>query len=99
MSFGTKLLYFAGYHSGDLRPLILDDRVRWSLYDLSRGTVPPPGKWVKNRDYVAYLELAERWAADPRWRQEPDVVKYVLFALNGVYPTDVVVRSRSGNGA
>lgn len=93
MSFGTKLLYFAGYNSGHLRPLILDDRVRWSLYDLSRGTVPPPGKRVSNRHYVAYLELAERWSVDPRWLQEPDVVEYALFDLNGVYPNDIVIRA------
>jgi len=92
MSFGTKVLYFAGY-SGQHSPraLVLDDRVRWSLYDLARGTVPPPGRRVQERHYLAYLELAQNWAADPKWEQEADVVEYGLFALNGKYPIDVVI--------
>ena len=92
MSFGTKVIYFAGY-SGKHSPrgLILDDRVRWSLYDLARGTVPPPGKRVQERHYLAYLEQAERWAADPKWEQDADVVEYGLFRLNGRYPIDVVI--------
>jgi hypothetical protein len=95
MSFGTKLLYFAGYRSGKYpRPLVLDDRVRWSLYDLKRGTVPPPGSRVKKNDYLRYLELAETWAADQTWLQEPDVVEYGLFDLNGRYPTPVVIPPR-----
>jgi len=94
LSFGTKLLYFAGYGAGhELRPLVLDDRVRWSLHDLSRGTVPPPGFRVMKKHYLDYLELALSWAADPTWQQEPDVVEYGLFDLNGRYPVDVVIPS------
>lgn len=94
LSFGTKLLYFAGYRAGiSPRPLILDDRVRWSLYDFKRGAVPPPGSSSKvtQSDYLRYLDLAETWAADPTWLQEPDVVEFGLFDLNGRYRTPVVI--------
>ena len=83
MSFGTKLLYFAGYTTGHRpRPLVLDERVRASMNrpDVAPGTVPPMGL-VRQADYVRYLECAEQWAADPTWRQEPDVVEYGLFSL------------------
>lgn len=83
MSFGTKLLYFAGYTTGHRpRPLVLDERVRAALNrpDIAPGTVPPTGL-VRQADYVRYLELAEEWAADPTWRQEPDVVEYGLFSF------------------
>lgn len=87
LSFGTKLLYFAGYKTDHRpRPLILDDRARWSLYDLKRGTVPAPGRGtVTKGDYLRYCHLAEVWASDLCWKQEPDVVEYGLYALNGVY--------------
>lgn len=92
ISFGTKLLYFAGYSTGhELRPLVLDDNVRWSLYDLARGAVPPPGTTVMKKHYLNYLELARSWADDPSWAQEPDVVEYALFGLNGRYPVDVLI--------
>lgn len=96
IAFGTKLLYFAGYHApecADLRPLILDDRVRWSLYDLKRGTVPPPGSTLKTNKthYLRYLNLAKEWAADPIWSQGPDVVEFGLFWLNGRYPMAVTI--------
>jgi len=79
MSFGTKLLYFAGYSTEHWpRPLILDKRVRTSLQTVAPGTVPAKGKVLK-ADYLRYLELAEQWAADRTWRQQPDVVEYALF--------------------
>jgi predicted house-cleaning noncanonical NTP pyrophosphatase (MazG superfamily) len=81
MSFGTKLLYFAGYGSEHFpRPLILDELVRASLQKVARGTVPPKGN-VSTADYVGYLELAEKWALDPAWKQRSDVVEYGLFVL------------------
>ncbi len=81
MSFGTKLLYFAGYESGHTpRPLILDQVVRASLQEVRPGTVPATGM-VREADYIRYLQLAEDWAADPAWRQQPDVVEYGLFSM------------------
>lgn len=87
LSFGTKLLHFAGYKREHRpRPLILDDRARWSLYDLKRGTVPAPGRGTVTREgYLRYCELAEMWASDSAWAQEPNVVEYGLYDLNGVY--------------
>lgn len=82
MSFGTKLLYFAGYTASHRpRPLVLDERVRASLNrpEVAPGTVPPKGI-VRQADYMRYLELAEDWAAEPDWNQQPDVVEYALFA-------------------
>jgi hypothetical protein len=82
MSFGTKLLYFAGYTTDHRpRPLILDQRVRASLNrpDVAPGTVPPKPRRVQQDDYVRYLELAEAWAAETDWNQEPDVVEFALF--------------------
>jgi predicted house-cleaning noncanonical NTP pyrophosphatase (MazG superfamily) len=81
MSFGTKLLYFAGYRSGHSpRPLILDELVRASLQKIARGTVPARGL-VSRDSYLAYLKLAEKWALDPAWKQRSDVVEYGLFVL------------------
>lgn len=94
LSFGTKLLYFAGYETDHRpRPLILDDRARWSLYDLKRGTVPAPGRGtVTKGDYLRYCQLAEVWASDPFWKQEPDVVEYGLYDLNGLYESADKIR-------
>lgn len=79
MAFGTKLLYFAGYTTEVRpRPLILDKRVREALQTIAPGTVPPKGL-VFREDYLRYLNLAEEWAAEPTWHQEPDVVEYALF--------------------
>jgi hypothetical protein len=81
MSFGTKLLYYAGYGSGYRpRPLILDELVRASLQKVKAGTVPATGL-VREADYLRYLQLAEDWAADPAWRQQPHVVEYGLFSM------------------
>jgi predicted house-cleaning noncanonical NTP pyrophosphatase (MazG superfamily) len=79
MSFGTKLLYFAGYTTEHRpRPLVLDKRVREALQTAAPGTVPAKGKVLK-ADYLRYLDLAEEWAAEPTWAQEPDAVEYALF--------------------
>lgn len=83
MSFGTKLLYYAGYTTEQYpRPLVLDERVRAALAVLAPGTVPANGL-VRQADYLRYLELAEKWADDPVWQQEPDVVEYALFVHGG----------------
>ena len=81
MSFGTKLLYFAGYNTSHRpRPLILDERVRASLQRVAPGTVSGEG-WVQQVDYVRYLELAEKWSAEPSWLQGSDVVEFALFDI------------------
>jgi predicted house-cleaning noncanonical NTP pyrophosphatase (MazG superfamily) len=81
MSFGTKLLYFAGYGSEHSpRPLILDELVRASLQKVKPRTVPAKGL-VSEDDYLRYLQLAEDWAEDPAWKQQPDVVEYGLFTM------------------
>ncbi|MCP2621575.1 hypothetical protein NLB33_01750 [Mycolicibacterium smegmatis] len=84
MSFGTKLLYYAGYtcHQKQ-RPLVLDERVRAALAIIAPGTVPARG-WVRRDDYLRYLDLAESWATNPAWNQAPDVVEYALFSHGGV---------------
>ena len=87
MAYGTKLLYFAGYqHGRHPRPLILDARVRRCLHYIAPDILPAPGKTIYRADYERYVELAERWAADPSWNQEPDVVEYCLFAGGGTRP-------------
>lgn len=82
MAFGTKLLYFAGYHAptDGPRPLILDMFVRRSLERLS-DTMPSPGSTIWRNHYLAYLDAAERWAADPQWNATPETVEFALFDL------------------
>lgn len=75
MSFGTKLLYFAGYTTSHRpRPLILDNVVRIALQDAA----PASGR-VHRDDYLRYMQLAEDWAADHEWNVEPDIIEYALF--------------------
>jgi hypothetical protein len=79
MAFGTKLLYFAGYKlEYRPRPLILDALVRKSLQTAAPGTVPGSGT-IWRADYEKYLMLAEEWASEVSWEQEPDVVEYALL--------------------
>lgn len=80
-SFGTKLLYFAGYGSNcpGPRPLILDMNVRKALNGPHIGLQPPLGMW--RADYERYLELAQQWSADPHWSGTPELVEFALFDL------------------
>jgi hypothetical protein len=80
MAFGTKLLYCAGYSLREAAPpLVLDANVRKALLDAAPGLLPEGRKLVRHDHYLAYLQLAEEWAADPTWAQEPDAVEYALF--------------------
>lgn len=81
-SFGTKLLYFAGYdRSPGNPPLILDVNVMTALTDprsqtgsTFRGCRPWHREW-----YERYLCLAATWAAEASWNEKPEVVEYALF--------------------
>jgi hypothetical protein len=81
-SFGTKLLYFAGYDSSPGNPpLILDLNVMTALTDPQsetdstfRGCRPWYRPW-----YERYLCLAATWASDPSWNEAPEIVEYALF--------------------
>ncbi len=77
-AFGTKLLYFAADRS--IRrpaPLIYDANVRLGL--LATGQDFPPPSSLTTRQYIAYLELAERVAIEAA--VSPDVVEYTLFEM------------------
>lgn len=81
MAYGTKLLYFAGYGSDcpGPRPLVLDQFVRAALVRFGAPLAAKGTVW--RDDYVNYLTIAERWAADETWSVEPDVVEFGLFDL------------------
>lgn len=81
MSFGTKLVYFAGYtvNNPGPRPLVLDQHVRAALNTFAPNTVPATGT-VRQAHYLAYLDLAASWAQDQRWNESPEVVEFALFS-------------------
>jgi len=85
-SFGTKLLYFAGYDEvrGQSRPLILDKYVTIALNMLCNVGWSPDGGWT-TAQYAQYLDLADRWATD--WGAEgPDVIERILFSIGKSSP-------------
>jgi len=80
-SFGTKVLYFAGYGrvAGGRQPLILDQFVVLALNRLVGSTLPTKqGGWTALQ-YMTYLDIAHKWAVD--WGSAPDVVERVLFSI------------------
>jgi hypothetical protein len=81
-SFGTKLLYFAGYdRSPGNPPLILDVNVMTALTDPQSGTDSTfrgCRPWYRDW-YKRYLCLAATWASDSSWNEKPEVIEYALF--------------------
>lgn len=78
-SFGTKVLYFAGYEAcPGPRPLILDQYVTIALNRLCHCDWSTTGGWSTTQ-YGEYLDLAGRWAAE--WGTKPDVIERILFSV------------------
>jgi hypothetical protein len=76
-SFFTKLMHVAGYGlSSRPWPLIFDDRVRRALRAIGH---PPRGYGLA--DYLAYLELVDRWS--DQWRVSPAQIEFALFTHAG----------------
>ncbi len=96
-AFGTKVLYFVGYHSGcpGPRPLILDANVLSALHDAGTGFLASGG--VRCPDYLGYLNLVGKWADDPAWPEgTPELAEYALFE-RGRELNDLVARRRAGS--
>jgi len=90
-SFGTKVLYSAGYDRtvGARQPLILDQFVALALNRLVGSMWPTTqGGWT-TAQYATYLDIAHKWAAD--WGCSPDVVERVLFSIGKASPLVVGV--------
>jgi 8-oxoguanine DNA glycosylase-like protein len=79
-SFGTKVLYFAGFDHAptSLQPLILDQFVVIALNRLCGLDWDPQARWTPDQ-YGRYLDLAHRWAEE--WQTAPDVIERVLFSI------------------
>ncbi|MGV9710011.1 8-oxoguanine DNA glycosylase OGG fold protein [Gordonia sp. NPDC003424] len=79
MSFGTKLLYFAGYTTAHRpRPLILDELVRVAFHDVVSADMPLRPRYVRHDDYGRYVAAADEWADE---LGGADVLEFALFDL------------------
>lgn len=79
MSFGTKLLYFAGFATDEgPRPLILDEFVRKAFQREVDTAMPLRPRRVTLDDYLNYCQIGEDWSEE---LGRPDVLEYALFDL------------------
>jgi hypothetical protein len=77
-AFGSKYLYFAGYHRvpPGIRPLILDENTAVAVQRLTGDACPH--EQVSTAEYVGYLRQLHAWAES--WGGcEPDVVERAAF--------------------